>query len=93
MLLPWLPIGVVFAAVWSYLRPAAPVLISTSKMIGNSPSTYTSTWEQAEQAFPHIHMFAAYLLFAALAFVFGIVIVAASFIRGRRMHAHSTPTI
>jgi|ERR1051326_7756354 hypothetical protein len=90
MLLLWLPIGVAVAAVWSYLRPSAPVPISTAKMIGNSPPTYTSAWDQA---YPHIHMFAAYLAFAALAFVVGTAIVAASFIRGRKMHAHSSPTI
>jgi hypothetical protein len=93
VLLPWLPIGVAFAAVWSYLGPSVPVLISTVKMVGNSPPTYTSSWEQAEQAYPHIHMFAAYLLFAALAFVVGIAIVAASLIRHRRLHADSPPTI
>jgi hypothetical protein len=93
MLLPWLPVGVAFAAVWSYLRPSAPVLISTTKMMGNSPPIYTSAWEQAQQAYPHIHIFAAYLLVAALAFVVGIAIVAASFIRSRRTHSHPTPTI
>jgi hypothetical protein len=93
MLLPWLPVGVAFAAVWSYLRPSAPVLINTTKMMGGTPSLYTSAWEQAEEAYPHIHMFAAYLLLAALAFIVGIAIVTASFVRSRRTHAQSTTTI
>ena len=93
MLLLWLPAGVAFAAVWSYLRPAAPVLISTSKMLGDSPPIYTTAWQQAEEAYPHIHLFVAYLLLATLAFVVGIAMVVVGFVRSRRTHVHVTPTI
>ncbi len=93
MLLLWLPAGVAFAAVWSYLRPSAPVLISTSKMLGSSPPIYTTAWERAEEAYPHIHLFAEYFLLAALAFVAGIAILAVGLFRSRRTHLHATPTI
>ena len=93
MLLPWLPAGVAFAAVWSYLRPSAPVLISTSKMVGGSPPVYTTAWEQAEEAYPHIHLFAAYLLLAAVAFVIGVAVLSVGFFRIRRTHVDATPTI
>ncbi len=93
MLLPWLPAGVVIAAVWSVVRPAPSVLISTTKMLGDSPPVYTTAWEQAEQAYPHIHMFAAYLAIATVAFCVGCALVATDFVRRRKAHTHATPTI
>ncbi len=69
------------------------MLISTQKMMGGSPPVYTSAWEQAEEAYPHIHIFAVLLLLAALAFLVGIALVAVSAFRSRRTGSYATPTI
>jgi hypothetical protein len=92
LLLPCLPAGVVFAIVWSYLCPPAPVMVSRTKMIGDAPTIYYSVWEQAEQAYPHIRVFFTYLLLAGLAFILGITVLMIGFLRRRNPHMHTTPT-
>jgi hypothetical protein len=62
-------------------------------MLGDSPPVYTTAWEHAEEAYPYIDLFAAYLLLAAVAFVVGIAVVTVAFVRSRGTHADAMPTI
>ena len=89
-LLPWFPAALVFAAL-RYRRPATEWIL-VEKLRLDAPSIHYSAYDQLEQAYLGIHVFAAIAALAALAFGIGSVVLAVALIRTRR-HPGAAPTI
>ena len=91
MLLPWLPTVFLYGSI-RYRRPDTEwVRVATMRV--NGPMTTYSDWEQQEQAYPHIHLFAILFLVAAAAFVAGLTLLIISYFRQRRARPDVSTTI
>ncbi len=89
-LLPWLPIAAIYGLI-RYHSPATSWVL-VAKMRLEAPSIYYSAAEQAEQAYPGIHLFAGFIFLAAVAFILGVNLLCVAYFRGRH-RVYATPTI
>ena len=86
LLLPWLPAALLFGGI-RYRRPDTDWVLA-GKLSMDRMIIY-SDWEQQEQAYPHIHLFAIVFLVAAAAFVAGVILLIISYFRQR----HARPDV
>jgi hypothetical protein len=89
-LLPWLPVSLVIAVVWSASPATDHVLVETMRL--DQPSIHYSAWHQAEEQYPGFGIFVACFIAAILAFFAGLVCLAVAFLTRKRV-SDATPTI
>jgi hypothetical protein len=90
LLLPWLPAAFLFGSI-RYRQPDTEWVLA-GKMSMDRMIVY-SDWEQREQAYPHIHLFAVIFLLAAAVFVAGLTLLVISYFRQRRARTDVPATI
>jgi hypothetical protein len=86
-LLPWLPLTLLFLAVWD--RYFKPKWVLAGKLSMSGFVEY-SEQEQFAQAYPHWWLFATILVVSAVAFLIACILFAIAFVRRRSHVATST---
>src|SRR5947207_1645856 len=88
-LLPWLPLSLRTALVWSAFPATDHVLVETMRL--GQPSIHYSAWHQTEEQYPGFSIFVIFFVAAILAFLAGVVCLAKAFLTRKRRVLDATP--
>jgi hypothetical protein len=89
--LPWLPLLALSLTI--YERFFAPKYVTEATIRVDGPSTFYTSEEQWAQIWPHWNLIVAALVFFAVVFLLGIILLAVSLIRYWIRRAHASQAI